>query len=118
MEPYHKATIEVGDPQDIQENKLMAILAYLLFFLPFIVCPQSRFARYHANQGFILFIITCGVYIITRIFAIIPFLGFIFLLVRWILSFAMLVFMIIGMITAGNGQMKPLPFIGGINILK
>lgn len=118
MNRYPKATVEVGDPQDIRDNKLMAVLAYLVFFLPLLVCPQSRFARYHANQSLILFIILCGVGIISRFFSIIPLLGVLFLAIRWLLSLVVLVFMILGMINAWSGKMKPLPLIGGIRILK
>lgn len=115
---FEKATIEVGDPMDIKENKVYAVLAYLLFFLPLIACPQSRFARYHANQGLILLIAAVGINIVTRIFSIIPLIGLLFLLLSWALSIALLVFMILGMVNAGSGQMKPLPLIGNFTILK
>ena len=36
---------------DIDNNKTMAGLAYIIFFLPLLVCPQSKYARFHANQG-------------------------------------------------------------------
>lgn len=117
MAKYHTA-IEVGDPQDINDNKLMAVLAYILFFLPLIVCPQSRFARYHANQGLILLIVALGINIVTNIFRIIPIIGLVFLLLSGLVSIAVLVFMIIGMVNAGSGLMKPLPFIGGFTILR
>lgn len=35
-------------PEDIEKNKTMAGLAYLLFFLPLIACPESRYAKFHA----------------------------------------------------------------------
>ena len=40
-------------PEDIAEGKLMSILSYLwiLFFLPLVVCPGSKFGRFHANQA-------------------------------------------------------------------
>jgi hypothetical protein len=41
------------DPQDAQDNKIMAILAYLglLFLVPFLAAKESPFARFHTNQG-------------------------------------------------------------------
>lgn len=117
MNQYYKATVEYADPQDVQENKLMAVLAYLLFFLPLIVCPHSRFARYHANQGLLIFIITCGVSLITRMFSFVPLLRWVFYCLGSIISFVTLVLMMIGMVHAGKGQMKPLPFIGKFQIL-
>lgn len=47
------------DTQDIQTNKVWAALSYvgILFILPLLVNGgQSRYAKYHANQGFILFL--------------------------------------------------------------
>ena len=46
------------DTQDIQSNKVWAVLAYLgiLFFLPLVACKDSRFGKFHANQGFALFL--------------------------------------------------------------
>ena len=40
------------DPQDINDNKGMSVLAYIgiLFLIPLLACPNSRFARYHTNQ--------------------------------------------------------------------
>ena len=98
------STIQFADPEDIKKNKVMAILAYLLFFLPLLVCPDSKFARFHANQGFIILIALFAVSLVTRLLGIIPILG--------------LVFIIIGMVNAANGEMKPLPFIGRITIIR
>lgn len=42
--------------EDIQENKIMAVLAYFgfLVFIPLFAAKRSRFARYHVKQGLIL----------------------------------------------------------------
>jgi hypothetical protein len=45
------SAIPVFDQADIEKNKTMAGLAYLLFFLPLVACPDSPFGRFHANQG-------------------------------------------------------------------
>ena len=94
------------DPQDIADNKLMAILAYvwILFLVPLFAAPQSKFARYHANQGLLLFIVSiiCGI---------IPILG-------WLLEIATFILMIIGILNAANGKAKELPIIGKIRLLK
>lgn len=36
------------DPQDINDNKGMSVLAYIgfLFLVPLLACPNSKFARY------------------------------------------------------------------------
>lgn len=47
------------DPQDVADNKVMAVLAYIgfLFLIPLLAAPQSKFARFHTNQGLVLFIV-------------------------------------------------------------
>ena len=46
------------DPEDIARNKSVCALSYLsiLFFLPLVVCPDSKFGRFHANQALALLI--------------------------------------------------------------
>lgn len=99
-------------PEDIEKNKTMAGLAYIIFFLPLLVCPDSQYARFHANQGLILFIISVGGSII---FTIIPFIGWILLPV---LLIAVVVFAIMGLVNGFGGKAKRLPLIGRFNILK
>lgn len=101
------------DPNDIQQNKVMAVLAYLglLFLIPLLAAPNSRFARFHANQGLVLFLAE----IVLGIIAVIPIVG-------WIIGslgeIAALVFAIIGIVHAANGEVKELPLIGKIQIIK
>ena len=47
------------DPNDILQNKTLCGLAYvfpILFFLPLVSCPNSKFGRFHANQALLLFL--------------------------------------------------------------
>ena len=109
------------DPQDIQNNKVMALLASLgfLFLVPLLAAPNSKFARYHANQGLVLFIFEAIAGVVTGIICVIPVAGWI---IGGILSSAVgifgLVLTILGIVNAVNGQAKQLPLIGGITILK
>ena len=99
----------------------MALLAYLgfLFLIPLLAAPNSRFARYHANQGLVLFIFGAIAGVVSGVICVIPFVGWIR---GGILSAAVgifdLVLMILGIVNAANGQAKQLPLIGGITILK
>jgi uncharacterized membrane protein len=103
----------IPDPQDVEKNKVMAILAYIIFFIPLIAARESKFAMYHANQGLVLFL---AAVVINIVGGIIPFIGwFVILPFGWI---AVLVFAIIGIINASKGEVKPLPLIGGISIIK
>ncbi len=49
------------DPNDIAQNKAMAVLSYLgiLFLIPILSAPNSPYARFHSNQGIILYIRRC-----------------------------------------------------------
>ena len=102
------------DTQDIQTNKVWAALSYvgILFILPLLVNGgQSRYAKYHANQGFILFLTNIVVGIASAILGKIPVLGAV---LSALLSLASLALMIIGIINAANGKAKKLPLIGGL----
>ncbi|SEC47105.1 hypothetical protein [Paenibacillus sp. GP183] len=100
------------DPGDVQSNKGMAVLAYIIFFIPLLAAKDSRFAMYHANQGLVLFL---GAVASNIVLGMIPIIGWILLPFA---NLAILVFAIIGIINAANGRNKPLPLIGGINILR
>lgn len=105
------------DQADIDANKGMSILAYIgiLFLVPLLACKESKFAKFHANQGLILFIID----IIAG--AIIATIGQI-IIIGWIIDLALglsiLACIILGIINTSNGKAKELPFVGGIEILK
>lgn len=108
------------DPRDIAENKTMAILAYLaiLVLIPIFAAPNSRYARFHANQGLVLLILSVGCTILTSILGRIPFVGLIGSLISAVVGIGVLVLSIMGIINAVNGQAKALPLIGKIFILK
>lgn len=109
------------DPQDINNNKGMSVLAYIgfLFLVPLLACPNSKFARYHTNQGLVLFLLEFALGVVTGILGIIPIAG---LIIGGLLSAVggifTLVLMIKGIINAAQGQAKELPLIGKITLLK
>lgn len=109
------------DPQDINNNKGMSVLAYIgfLFLVPLLACPNSKFARYHTNQGLVLFLLEFALGVVTGILGIIPIAG---LIIGGLLSAVggifTLVLMIMGIINAAQGQAKKLPLIGKITLLK
>ncbi len=112
------------DANDIAQNKVMGILAYFgpLCFIPMFAAKDSKFARFHANQGLVL-LIACVAYSIAS-----TIINTIILMISWrlsfitsIISFISIVFLIlavIGIINAANGRAKELPVIGKIQILK
>jgi uncharacterized membrane protein len=96
----------------IQSNKGMAIIAYILFFIPLIAAKDSKFAWYHANQGLTLLL---AAVILNVVLGIIPIIGWILLPLA---NLGVLVLAILGIVAAAQGQVKPLPIIGGYTLLK
>ena len=112
------------DPTDIQNNKTMGILSYigLLVLIPIFAAKDSKFARFHANQGLVLVIaqaiITTVLSITAVILGLIPYIGWFLALIIRLLIPVVYIPSIIGIINAAKGQAKELPIIGGIRILK
>ena len=81
------------DPTDIQNNKTMGILSYigLLVLVPIFAAKNSKFARFHANQGLVLVIaqaiVTTVLSILAAILAHIPFVGWLFALLFTVICY-------------------------------
>ena len=97
---------------DIEKNKVVAALAYIIFFLPLMVCPESPFGKFHANQGLVLLIVGIAGSIVLGF---IPIIGWIILP---LFSLFLLIIGIIGLVGALNGKAKELPLMGKFKILK
>jgi uncharacterized membrane protein len=90
--------------EDAANGKTMAMLAYLVFFIPLLMddMKKNNFVMYHTEQAIVLLIfnivagivgtITCGIGLI--------------LYIPWI------IFLIMGIMNANKGECKPLPGIG------
>ncbi len=111
------------DKNDAEQNKAMAILAYLglLVLVPLLAAKDSKFARYHTNQG-LIFLLCCIVssiaqMIMNTVFVFVR-LWFVAALVNSALSIVLVVFLIIGIYNAATGKAKELPIVGGIRIYK
>ena len=113
MTEQQHAPVRQADPKDVERNKVMAILAYIIFFLPLLTeAKDSPFAKFHANQGLNLFLFGVIGQIVGTI---VPVIGwFIIVPLTWI---ATIIFFIMGVINASNGQMKELPLIGKFHLL-
>jgi len=108
------------DVEDAEKNKVMGILAYLgpLCLVPLITAKDSPYAKYHANQGLVLFLVEIACGIITLAGILIPFIGFLFYILHVLLYLVFLVLIILGIINAAAGKCVPLPVIGGVKLLK
>jgi len=115
---------QTPEAKDAADNKVMAILAYIIVLIPLFAGPKdSKFLRYHTNQGLILLLlgIAYGIayWILTSILFFISW-G-LALVVGTILGYAswlFLVLCVIGIVNVAKGEMKPLPVIGKYKILK
>lgn len=121
--------------EDVDKHRGVAIAAYILFLIPLLIAPNSRFARYHANQGVLLFIVGCGVFLAELILGLLLLFGLPLLkrlnldVLAWfgscgcylgqvILILLMLALAVLGIINAANGEEKPLPLIGHFTVIK
>ncbi len=113
-EPFVNNASFSGD--DASQNKLMGILSYLgiLFLIPLLLAKDSEFARFHANQGLLNFIfaaaLSVAISISTAIAGIFGILG--------ILEIVPVIFAVMGIVSAYKGEMKELPLIGSIRLIK
>lgn len=98
--------------EDIEKGKTMAGLSYLLFFLPLVVCPESKYARFHANQALLLLIAAIAGNIILSI---IPIVGW---MLMPIFGICILVLGVMGLINGFGGKAKQLPIIGKFTLIK
>ena len=94
-------------------DKVFGILSYFgILWLVGLLAGKTEFAKFHANQGLVLFI--AG--IIIGAASAIPIVGW--FVIAPVGSIATLVFAIMGIVNAAQGQMKPLPLIGKFQIIK
>ncbi len=91
-----------------EESNVMAIISYIGFLclIPILNKEKDEFVKFHARQGFILFLAEAATCIV---FYIVPFLWFltnIFWLVWFVLG-------IIGIVNVLNKKKKEIPLLGG-----
>lgn len=121
----------VFNTEDVNSNKVYGILAYIgiLFLVPLLAAKDSQYAKFHANQGLVLFILDIILNIIGKI--LIAFMkvgawtftgGLLLTTISGVISFAIwiiiLAYIIIGIVNACSGEAKTLPIIGGITLIK
>lgn len=123
-------TEESAEARDVRDNKGMAVLAYLgiLVLIPIFAAKESRFARFHANQGLVLLLFEIGFGIVCSIFAAIfaalllfgatVLYAALFGLVAMGGGIFFFVLLILGIVNACNGSCRRLPVIGKIDILQ
>ena len=112
-------------PQDVKNNKVMAILSYLgvLVVIPLLAGnKQSEYLKFHLNQGLNLWIIRMiieildgnWIYHLNHILNFSTALGTLFTL----LNLAVFVLQIMGIVAACKGEWKKLPLVGEVQLIK
>lgn len=125
VHPGYQQPVQAAAPNQAQTKKGMAILAYfgILVLIPLLTAKQDPFARYHTNQGLVLFLVSVISSVLSNVLTtlLIDISSTAVLIISGIfgiLALVWFVFSIIGIVHAAKGQTKPLPLIGGIRLLK
>ena len=117
------------DAEDIKKSKVYAVLAYipLLNLITLFGSKDSKYAKYHLNQGLILVAIEAAWSILASImngfiglimlftFGLSVVLNVILTIVSVIIGIALLILIIIGIVNAATDKAKKLPVIGKFN---
>jgi len=96
------------------EDKTAAILSYLTL-IGFIVAivlnsnKKTKIGAFHLRQALGLILTWIGIVFCDIILVFIPILGWLAILALWL---SMITLLIMGVITAAKGEMKPLPVVG------
>ena len=114
----------VFNTEDVNNNKAYGILAYIgfLFLIPLFVAKDSQYAKFHTNQGLVLFLVEIVLNVAVSIVNFMLRMTIVLIPVAVLLNVAVgavgLVFMVLGIINACSGEPKTLPLIGSITLLK
>ena len=106
------------DMKYIEENKFFSLFSYLgiLFIIPLIARPNSRYCKFHVNQGIILCIVNAIVGALSSALLNIELITITYIISA--LDLIMLGFTVYGIYNAVTGNAKELPLIGKYRILK
>lgn len=108
---------QAGGNQEAQ-HKAIAIVGYIipvLFFIPLLSeAKNNAYAKFHANQQLNLLLW----WVVGHVVAAILMFILIGALLYVVVYVGGVIFLVMGVINAANGQMKPLPLIGKIQLIK
>ena len=104
--------------EDLDQNRTLAALGYLAFFVPLIWAKESKLGRYCANQGLILFVIGVLVNVLGSVLSRIPLIGWLFNVASGLIGFALL---LVGLLCFAqlmtHDKAVELPYVGGFRLL-
>lgn len=121
-----KTTKNFSD-KEVKDGKLMAVLSYIgiLALIPFFAEKKNKFVIEHAKRGMNLFLVeiigAVCLYVLACVFTlsiILAILDVLVALAGWAFGIFTIVVSIMGIVNVCNGEVKDLPVIGGIKIIK
>lgn len=114
-EPTAQPVVATVTKSDIEKNKVWAAISYLglIGIIIALVCEakDSPFVKFHLNQSLGLLIASLVAFAVSMV----PILGWILAPLIWLV---VLVFMVMGIINAAQGELKRLPLIGNFDLIK
>lgn len=104
-------------PEEVEDGKMMAILAWIIFLIPLFAARDKRFAMFHTEQAIVLWAVTIILYIAVTVITIVlgqvsDTLACIVSIMSIVVWLFYLVLWIIGLLSAIQGKAKELPVIG------
>ena len=98
------------------DDKTTAIVSYLTLigFIAAVVMhgsKKTRLGAFHLRQSLGLMLTSIAIAFAATVFAFVPFIGWLVAMAAW---FGLLAFWVIGLLSAINGEQKPVPVIGGL----
>lgn len=104
--------------EDMEKNKYKAGLGYFVFFLPLILCKDSKLGRHCANQGLLLLIASILLSVLIGIFAGIPLIGWVVRIVGRLVRFGIFVVALLCFLQLTTSERAvEIPYIGGFRII-
>jgi len=105
-----------GNQQPVDNSTVMAVLAYLgiLIIIPYLMAKDSPFVKFHIKQGLVLLIIEAIYYLLTSFSGAYVFFTFsgIWGMILTVVSLALLVLIVMGIINAAQRRERELPIVG------
>lgn len=120
------------EEQDISNNKILSLFSYIgfLVLIPIFAAKDSRFAKFHANQGLVIIIAAILLSIISSIVGLVfgltiykiaiigTIVSVIVNIIFWILRVVLFALCIYGIINACQGKAVKFPYFDKLVILK
>ncbi len=109
------------DSNDYKENRLLAAVGYVLFFLPLLMKPKSRLCRFAANQGLVGLIAYVVVVVVFWLLGLllgwIPVIRTLVHVLEWLCRLGVVAVMVYYGYKCYTGKAEELPYVGSINLL-